>query len=1690
MITGKKIFIYVLFYLIFAICCTIKKDKKIKFKCNSDKIESKPMPAKNSFPIPKNVKFKRVLDSNGFKDFNIYLDLVNFEHEAGVYDISVEVKEIFIKGMQKAVETLKSLLRVKQLENNYYFTDEQIIQLGINYWNKTNIGTEPKSQNKGILESGIDLFIFVRFGNNNELGEYTLASAGAKFYDSPSGQPIIGVANINRDISYNIGNSLQYFQATILHEFIHILGFANYFFDNFYHNVLKKEDSFGVQRIYLNSTKVVEVAKKYYNCDSIEGVELENYGGTGTTGSHWEERILLGDIMNGVVYPEEQVISEFTLAVLEDSGYYKPNYYTGGLMQFGKNKGCQFLTEKCVINENGDVDVKFKNEFFDQALYYSNVDPGCSSGRQSRAYHAIYEYDEDISEPFNYYSNSKLGGRASTDYCPVSQEYYEEVEIAYYVGHCSSKGNGEYGTLIKYYDSKGNKIFKKNGDISNISGEIHSNHSFCVLSSLFPNNIENSQKFSETVNAFCYPMSCSDQSLTIQINNDFLVCPRAGGKINAINYNGYLLCPDYYLICSGTTLCNDLFDCVEKKSLLKTDIQYDYIINTSQDINDADKESFSEDSYELATNGICPKFCSQCDNQHYCIKCKSDYGVVQIVEDETIKRICMEISTLNVGYYQDKQSLIYYKCIDNCQKCQNGQECEVCINNDYIVYNNICILKIEHCISYENNGQCIECEELYKVKANENICERGEIGCKIFDVENNKCTSCEDDYIKIGDKCYKKVINCEQYTNNGECSQCSTRFAFEENDRLNCKEKNQFAIGYYTKDDEKSFFKCENTDTGGINQCTECSYENEELKCNKCSNDYIFLDDETNICQSKNECNNQKCFEIDENHYYRCSKGIEDCEKCEKKEANSITCKECKKDYRLSNNFCYPIIQNCKTYVDNENMCSVCKNGFAFEGNNRTSCKNLIDFIEYFSKDNGISYLKCDDTTNGGIENCGTCEYNSDNNELICKKCKTNYILKDDEKKICYSNSDYQNNNHYYYEDDYHVKTCSKNINNCVECEKSDNILKCNVCNSDYSIVNDEIRYCKETSEIPSFIYYLEGNEYFSCLIYHTIQNCKNCENKENCNLCDIGYTFINNEKLVCKNIEELGLQYIMDESDNTIYRKCSEYMQNCDTCSSKDKCLTCISQFGLYKDRKTCINLDDKKHYLNDEDNLYYLCEENGIENCETCLAKNICLKCIEGYVKLNNDKSECHLFSEINTEEYYIDPKDENNYIQCSTYVKNCYSCEYSKGCNKCNTGYIMLNENKQFCHEKEKTDLTGYFSNDNITYYSCKETKYKNNIQCFTLIPEQIIILTFLQVQIVNKKLFCYMITHSPLPKDFSIKLKINLYQNRMRYLEGQEREIVLSAIDDSNGSQDKIVSFTSNDEYTEEQNVQIKEINFNSADSVTKTVTDNNLCTLKFDSTSNLVDTKKVKTLIAENKLPDCSTSQKSNIISLTMDKVVNCEFNLNSEEKVSFTNDKLVIDLIESDNSENLISAECDTKKNNIQSIKCSIQKDDKTEINSEYSFKDEILLDSEQYITLSSEQSKFKIFCEKKQSKKTLMYIIIAAIVVIIIIVSLITLIIVCKKDKKNSKENNNIYEKKGFETIPTQNLRTQTKTGTKRDLVSINIEKEENDGNMNVNINDNKKRRHHRSKTKKNTVKSRKEKKNKTVKVRKNTEE
>ena len=76
--------------------------------------------------------------------------------------------------------------------------------------------------------------------------------------------------------------------------------------------------------------------------------------------------------------------------------------------------------------------------------------------------------------------------------------------------------------------------------------------------------------------------------------------------------------------------------------------------------------------------------------------------------------------------------------------------------------------------------------------------------------------------------------------------------------------------------------------------------------------------------------------------------------------------------------------------------------------------------------------------------------------------------------------------------------------------------------------------------------------------------------------------------------------------------------------------------------------------------------------------------------------------------------DINDISNYIKCSSFIENCSVCN-STQCYLCNDGYIFINDNFSECILKESINLDFYFSNDNLTYYSCNSDKFKDNEKC---------------------------------------------------------------------------------------------------------------------------------------------------------------------------------------------------------------------------------------------------------------------------------------------------------------------------------------------------------------------------------------
>ena len=94
------------------------------------------------------------------------------------------------------------------------------------------------------------------------------------------------------------------------------------------------------------SPNVLKEFKEHFDCPSATSVPLENEGTSSTDGSHWERLILGQEVMTGEDQWEAQY-SRITLALLEDSGWYEVDYSQADRLDYGRGKGCAFLSNTC-----------------------------------------------------------------------------------------------------------------------------------------------------------------------------------------------------------------------------------------------------------------------------------------------------------------------------------------------------------------------------------------------------------------------------------------------------------------------------------------------------------------------------------------------------------------------------------------------------------------------------------------------------------------------------------------------------------------------------------------------------------------------------------------------------------------------------------------------------------------------------------------------------------------------------------------------------------------------------------------------------------------------------------------------------------------------------------------------------------------------------------------------------------------------------------------------------------------------------------------------------------------------------------------------------------------------------------------------------------------------------------------------
>ncbi|KAL5009194.1 hypothetical protein ScPMuIL_014775 [Solemya velum] len=136
-----------------------------------------------------------------------------------------------------------------------------------------------------------------------------------------------------------------------LHELFHVLGFSKDLFHKF-KDCRNPDRCWSRGRLFYETSglkrlvtpAVVEESRLHFGCTSTTefGIPLQ-LNKEGQITSHWDAKFMQGSIMAPHLdKPHLTSVDRMTLAVLEDSSWYKVNYSMADTYMWGKNGGCSF----------------------------------------------------------------------------------------------------------------------------------------------------------------------------------------------------------------------------------------------------------------------------------------------------------------------------------------------------------------------------------------------------------------------------------------------------------------------------------------------------------------------------------------------------------------------------------------------------------------------------------------------------------------------------------------------------------------------------------------------------------------------------------------------------------------------------------------------------------------------------------------------------------------------------------------------------------------------------------------------------------------------------------------------------------------------------------------------------------------------------------------------------------------------------------------------------------------------------------------------------------------------------------------------------------------------------------------------------------------------------------------------------
>lgn len=345
------------------------------------------------------------------------------------------------------------------------------------------------------LKKGVKADFYYIFKYKSVSSDVVMTS-GACNQASGSRRPIIAHSDFNTQAVQPANGDVIVFERHVyllIHEMMHSFGWSDSLYSSFLDekgNVrkghIKSVSLNGATRKVIDIPFLTQKARSHFGCSTLPGIYLENNGGSGTANSHLEKKFFLWDVMTSGGYYGRRV-SEFSLGLLEATGWFAPNYDFAEPFHWGQGQGCGFFNTKC-----SSTGAKFDE-------FCTGSTKGCSNVGRS-------------------------GGSCTSDDLSDGCKYFRP-NLDMDCSNPDADGSARLPSLQAFGPDSGSKCFS--GTLNTRSGS------------------------SKTTFCFRYTCTGSGSStkLQVQVGKNTLTCEREG-TMTVNGYYGVVDCPDPLTFCN------------------------------------------------------------------------------------------------------------------------------------------------------------------------------------------------------------------------------------------------------------------------------------------------------------------------------------------------------------------------------------------------------------------------------------------------------------------------------------------------------------------------------------------------------------------------------------------------------------------------------------------------------------------------------------------------------------------------------------------------------------------------------------------------------------------------------------------------------------------------------------------------------------------------------------------------------------------------------------------------------------------------------------------------------------------------------------------------------------------------------------------------------------------------------------